>query len=312
MIKETGSENLYKDSSLVRALNPVNGWKDLYRDLTYYDLFPESLPGGKTTQKALNVAAIPASFYALMGTPLIKPYVVAHELTHAATNIATGGTNEEIVIDSALGGDFLREIFPLIESKDLSQLDIAGYVNPDTFGPWPSDALVAIAPNAISMALGAELLYEAKKRKSLPLAIAGSSLVAVPVYQLRISSVDEEVVKATDMFKELPEGVPAFNVGDFSAAGGELVFEPLNALSRIFEENGAEAAELVYSPEMYPYVIAMLGISFLAGIAVAGTTYGLGRAAVNKLRRWKGGPSEDAPEPSQGTKTAKAADYASA
>lgn len=139
-----------------------SAWIDIFQDLSYEELFS----GSHKRKSRLNDLAILVSF----GINSIH-----HELIHAGMNTLTGGTNEQIVINKLYGGDLVHLIYPGIDAKLLLPI-IGGYTKIQEYGSWLGELAVLVAPYAMTP-LGIYMVSEGKKRKSLPLAIAGSGML---------------------------------------------------------------------------------------------------------------------------------------
>ena len=139
-----------------------SAWDEIFQDLNYEELFS----GSKKRKSRLNDLAILASF----GITSIP-----HELIHAGTNILTGGTNEQIVINRLYGGDLAHLVHSGIDAKLLLPI-IGGYVKIQEYGSMLGELATSVAPYAMTP-LAIYMVSEGKKRKSLPLAIAGSGMI---------------------------------------------------------------------------------------------------------------------------------------
>ncbi|MBI5391077.1 hypothetical protein HZB02_06335 [Candidatus Woesearchaeota archaeon] len=95
---------------------------------------------------------------------------------HAGVNILTGGENKEIVINRFYGGDIIHMVYSGIDTKLMLPI-FGGYVKISEYGSRIGELAVSISPYAVMTPLGIYLMNESKKRKSLPLAIAGSGMV---------------------------------------------------------------------------------------------------------------------------------------
>ena len=140
-----------------------SAWDEILKDLNYEELFS----GSKKRKSRLNDLAILLSF----GINSIP-----HELIHAGTNILAGGTNEQIVINKLYGGDIAHLVYSRIDAKLFLPIT-GGYVKIAECGSLLGKLAVSIAPYAMTP-LGIYMVSEGKKRKSLPLAVAGSGMIA--------------------------------------------------------------------------------------------------------------------------------------
>ncbi len=139
-----------------------SAWSEIFQDLNYEELFS----GSKKRKSRLNDLAILASF---------GISAVPHELIHARTNILTGGTNEQIVINRLYGGDLAHLVYSGIDAKLLLPI-LGGYVKFQEYGSVLGELATCVAPFVMTP-LGIYMVSEGKKRKSLPLAIVGSGMI---------------------------------------------------------------------------------------------------------------------------------------
>ncbi|MBN2095180.1 MAG: hypothetical protein JW727_03975, partial [Candidatus Aenigmarchaeota archaeon] len=229
---------------------------ELWRDLNYTEL----LPGGKNTKRALNVAAVPAAAVALYSIPRIS---LPHEYTHAAANVLTGGTNDAV---------------------------IEGVTDMATTGPWPAQDVVLLAPYLWSMPLGYYLLSEGKKRKSLPLTVAGSGLLFGDAASVLNAELSAESISEKLPELNLPEGAETVSLyGDFNQVGADLVQKTTELVEKLtgHEITDYKPVDLDWDCQTDPTNPYLMGAAFLVGVAIMGITYGLGKASVNKVADWR-------------------------
>ena len=177
-------------------------------------------------------------------------FSVPHELIHAGVNKLTGRGNEEIVINKLFLGDLYHWLSPSIESKLMLPF-IGGYVKPVETSLDFSHVICLLAPYVLTP-VGIYLMAEAKKKKSLPYAIAGSGLVASHLGGI---------------------------IGDFFNAGytlvhrtGEAVFTHLGYTLETYKHNGF-------------FQLATIIGGFYLGTKIMSFTYRLSKAGVNYVRK---------------------------
>lgn len=155
-------EQINTDQTFMEVLkDPFSGgFAKAYKDFNISHMF-ETRKGLKTN------GAIMASFAA---------WSVPHELIHAYTNVATGGSNEKMAFNKLLGGDFWAALVPGAQSEWMAPF-IGGYVKIAEYGSKLGEYATAAAPYLLTP-IGILLLEEGKRRKNLPLAVGGVGLVA--------------------------------------------------------------------------------------------------------------------------------------
>jgi len=208
---------------------------EFIRDLDLTEIFK----GKKLRRIDKNVACI------YIGSHLLTPI---HELLHAGANKLLGYENQKIVIGNLDGGFLWEKIIPGVTAENLP-LWKGGYVLCHKSSPSLTDIVIPGLAPYIMTPIGIYLLLEGKRRKCIPMIIAGCGFVAY---------------HADAVF------------GDIMKAGGDIVIGAADYCCRIaghpmnMNENGLK------------YILAIPGV--FVGLALWRYSYHYFRRAVNYIR----------------------------
>lgn len=171
-----------------------------------------------------------------------------HELIHAGVNKLMGGINKEIVLNRLYGGDLYHLLYEGIQVKTMIPL-IGGYVRPENLEGTASVIAMLTAPYILTP-MGIYLLMEGRKRKSLPLSIAGAGFVAAHA-----------------------GGV----IGDFNKVGEQITNTIVEAPFRCTETYKD------FKLEQQPFALSL--VSFYMGLKMCNFSYRCFKAGVSSLRK---------------------------
>jgi len=136
---------------------------DFLRDLTFIDMFK----GKKVWRIQKNLYSILAGIY--VAIPI-------HEILHGVAGRLLGYENQKIVINSMDGGYIWEKIIPWVTSEHLPFWK-GGYVEVKGAQATLSENLLFSLAPYIMTPIGIYLLLEGKRKKCLPMVIAGCGFV---------------------------------------------------------------------------------------------------------------------------------------
>lgn len=222
--------------------NPTKGisfrsiWKEVGKDMSFQHLFSG---GGFTRAVKADLATIAA--FGISAFP--------HEMIHAGTNLATGGVNEKIVMNTLYGGALWEKLIPGIESKWMFPL-LGGYVqteNPST----AATIATAVAPYILTP-LGIYLAKKGKEKESIVISAAGSGLIAAHL-----------------------GGV----IGDWQLVGQNLIKESVEVVQDAFDVKTAPEYEI-------EALLAMALGGLYIGSKLLAVSYRASKATVNSIQNY--------------------------
>ncbi|MFH2028494.1 MAG: hypothetical protein ABIJ08_05115 [Nanoarchaeota archaeon] len=207
-------------------------YSEIMEDMDYSGIFK----GSQLRRDSLEALSTPIS---------IGISVLPHEMLHAAANKLTGGTNSELVINRLFLGD-LWSLIPGVESKLMTPF-IGGYMSAREYGSDIGRLITAVAPYSLTP-IGIYLVAEAKKRKSVPLALAGSGIIMAHA---------------------------GGAIGDFYNFGVKLTYMIADKAYHIFNGN--------FDSSNWKESVLLMGGTIL-GLTTASLSYRLFKAGVNYIR----------------------------